>query len=1303
MGKFLKRFNGRSDRNVYKELQSVGNDKNARFRDVYNTQQVKRSELSKVKTKTPRLYASLVISFLLMIAIYYFTANISASMFKMSNALSIKKYELALEGVNNDNIIENGRFIDYEGNEYKYAIEENGSYYPVDEEGNINSEQSYMGISEIEIPEWFQKLYESKMADKEKYISDGFTKDVMIRNINNYLGKADTMYRVMHPNLRFIFLLLVLYGISSLAIYFLLIMNLKSENLLADTGELNQYTNDQHIQTPLELLENQNFDLAPDAGAHHNHMVASIIAHVNFNNDGVKEIDGVPFFDYEFGEKLFDSAEVIPERRIYFSPNKIKYNPKNESRVRRTNDEKPYDTVADLINAEWDMPDYEPQLPAGAYVVDTNPVNTLLVAMTRAGKGQTYLEALIDLKSRQRVKKNLVINDPKGELLLKNYDRLTARGYIIMQFNLQIPMKTNIYNPLGLVADSVKDGDVSSGNESLNSISDVFFPVKGADDPMWPTAAANAFKRASYALIDFYNEEEIEMRKIARLQGWSAKKLDRELNLMWSKVTMYNAYQYFVALSSKKIKNPLAKVKEQNEAYQKGEGDWVGKSEEEIKSIIANANLENEHIFQSQPEIDMLTAYARATALLPKNEIRTLMLDAHSVLNAMGGSEKTISSVYGIAITAMSYFADPTIIRLTSGPPDENFDVSALAFPRMFGFRLNKDYMRNNKLLGLGIKFTAYEDAEFSKPMSDKFNHVDTVNETGWCNCFFEGILPNEVAYYKAQLFNRRTGYAVKSFYFKITKKYMTTLTGGSYYLDPVLNDRIVKNLIVEEIVKTKDGYVSAVSMFDVDSVIWDNDLGECVKAKTKSSIISQTRNSYIEKPMGVFLVTPPDKVKYAKLLLIFISQCVNAVFKYTYVTKESQKPIVGTDYIIDEAGNLQSEGQGIYNLTTLVSIGLAQELQFTLVFQTMQQIKDVYGDTSDKTIQGNTSNIIYIKSTDNSLIEEFVKMTGIVHMVRKNSRNVTENLNNPLMKNAMSVSTTIQASEETVLTYNDFAFIPKSNMIVISAGQSVIWCRNEMAMPYAYAIHSQLPKYTDEKYSMQTCPTISNAMYFDVNTSMPNFYEMYEKRMKQAMASTIIIDKYKSISGLSDFQILQKDKNIYSDEVMDLINQKLRFIGELPKIEMVDDPDVFKVSMEQEALGKKRANPARFDGIIPFGGLIDETGISKFNNIYFNELMRMFIENYLEDLLETDLFEPNDFIGLSAKEEVRYGKRVVKKGEKLCGNSDIEETDSIDFKIKPAFWYYIFGIENFDERVGDKCIDDLRAVVDELKMLSEE
>jgi hypothetical protein len=46
-----------------------------------------------------------------------------------------------------------------------------------------------------------------------------------------------------------------------------------------------------------------------------------------------------------------------------------------------------YDTVGELIDQDWEWPDFEVQRPGGVYVVDTAPVNTMMLAITRAGKG----------------------------------------------------------------------------------------------------------------------------------------------------------------------------------------------------------------------------------------------------------------------------------------------------------------------------------------------------------------------------------------------------------------------------------------------------------------------------------------------------------------------------------------------------------------------------------------------------------------------------------------------------------------------------------------------------------------------------------------------------------------------------------------------------------------------------------------------------------------------------------------------------------------------------------------------------
>lgn len=89
---------------------------------------------------------------------------------------------------------------------------------------------------------------------------------------------------------------------------------------------------------------------------------------------------------------------------------------------------------------------------------------------------------------RERRPNNMVINDPKGELLVKNYVPATVRGFQVVQFNLINVMKTDIYNPLLLASTAAAENDYTKAAMYVENIANVFFPVDGADDPVWPNA-----------------------------------------------------------------------------------------------------------------------------------------------------------------------------------------------------------------------------------------------------------------------------------------------------------------------------------------------------------------------------------------------------------------------------------------------------------------------------------------------------------------------------------------------------------------------------------------------------------------------------------------------------------------------------------------------------------------------------------------------------------------------------------------------------------------------------------------------
>lgn len=192
--------------------------------------------------------------------------------------------------------------------------------------------------------------------------------------------------------------------------------NVDSDQSILDNDE---YRDDSRIRQPEELAED--FDIFPDSGMHSKTTdVTAILSHIMLSNSGLRkikmplrsskdqEIDGVEvhrnellydendelvdvtrsMIDEDFGEKLWDSsgiprpygknAKYIKQvLRHRYDADKLLYNP---SQKYGKSKEK---TVAEKINKDWYMPEYEVQRPAGMYVVDTEPNNTMVLAMTR--------------------------------------------------------------------------------------------------------------------------------------------------------------------------------------------------------------------------------------------------------------------------------------------------------------------------------------------------------------------------------------------------------------------------------------------------------------------------------------------------------------------------------------------------------------------------------------------------------------------------------------------------------------------------------------------------------------------------------------------------------------------------------------------------------------------------------------------------------------------------------------------------------------------------------------------------------
>ena len=93
--------------------------------------------------------------------------------------------------------------------------------------------------------------------------------------------------------------------------------------------------------------------------------------------------------------------------------------------------------------------------------IDDTPVNNLLIGMTRSGKGEIFVFPLIDIYSRAQFQPSMIITDPKLELAPAAIPTLCERGYDYHIINLIDPQYSAGFNPLHLITQQYKAGDVA--------------------------------------------------------------------------------------------------------------------------------------------------------------------------------------------------------------------------------------------------------------------------------------------------------------------------------------------------------------------------------------------------------------------------------------------------------------------------------------------------------------------------------------------------------------------------------------------------------------------------------------------------------------------------------------------------------------------------------------------------------------------------------------------------------------------------------------------------------------------------
>lgn len=368
-----------------------------------------------------------------------------------------------------------------------------------------------------------------------------------------------------------------------------------------------------------------------------------------------------------------------------------------------------------------------------------------------------------------------------------------------------------------------------------------------------------------------------------------------------------------------------------------------------------------------------------------------------------------------------------------------------------------------------------------------------------------------------------------------------------------------------------------------------------------------------------------------------------------------------------------------------------------------------------------NTSNIIFLKSTDDSMLDTLEKMSGKRHTVYRDTETITEDLGRIVMKNEDKRTVTLTSKEEAVITYNDLAFLSERNSIVFRAGDSPIWNRNELVLPMSWRLFSNKIVHPGHDYTLQTIPTLSSAIDFDVRQNQPNFEAMVNKRMIQALYADEAAQMYKDAYGYDDYQVERLDPDVYSDAVMDIIEAKIAYKEGRDRtnyIAVVHPEKHFgksvpetEVNQEQIAMTKQKVAEQRSyslkryaDGMIAQDDLaqFDEGGVIINVNHNFDEIfvdvfkefkeefardsrnftirngslmdsrgMRMFIERAEQTNRDTTV--------INMKSRDQESRVYVNDGR------DLQATDLYSYTVTDAWYRYLVSFDSWKQLCGGR------------------
>ncbi|MFD2254414.1 VirD4-like conjugal transfer protein, CD1115 family [Lactococcus formosensis subsp. bovis] len=327
---------------------------------------------------------------------------------------------------------------------------------------------------------------------------------------------------------------------------------------------------------------------------------------------------------------------------------------------------------------------------SGYYYIDDATINSIIVGMTRSGKGETVVNILVDILSRAQKQSAMVIADPKGELYQMSYDTLVKRGYDVEVLNFQNMDWSMSYNPLQPAIDYAQKGYYEKVQQEVDAVAQAFYKIEKEDgnSKFWTDSSINLFSALAIAII------------------WRAKETSE-----WDSVTLRQIVTMLNQMGSEEV--------------------WA-----DVEGDIYETPLED----GSTTKQSKLTAYFNQLRKINKikpSQFLTMADDSFRQSNFAG--EETKGSIFSSMLSGLKLFMNDSIARMTS---ENNLDLTSIGFPRKLSikFRASSDLSKENPYLHEVGNLTIVNKRGKAVVKKTQLN----VDSAGYMNFAFDPILPDK-------------------------------------------------------------------------------------------------------------------------------------------------------------------------------------------------------------------------------------------------------------------------------------------------------------------------------------------------------------------------------------------------------------------------------------------------------------------------------------------------------------------------------------------------------------------------------